>query len=105
MLVIRRDVRCVVCNTLQNRQVHHINSMSYFPEQVFIVENGTCLCKTCHTNLHTNFHRSYRVKTTRYDFENFLSLMEQMKAIFLLEKAKEDLKSLGIKGTLTLEEI
>ena len=75
VLVIRRDKVCQVCGSRQNRHAHHIESASYNKELRFVVDNGVCLCKNCHTQYHTNFNRSYRVKTTRYNFENFISLM------------------------------
>jgi len=80
--VIRRDKRCQICNSLQNRHAHHIDSGSYFPELRFKLENGICLCKGCHIQYHTNFNRSYRVKTTRYNLENFKALSKYMKELF-----------------------
>jgi 5-methylcytosine-specific restriction endonuclease McrA len=77
-LVIRRDKRCVVCNSLQNRQAHHKNSASYFPDDRFDPENGVCLCRKCHTDFHTNFKRSFREKCTKYDYDNFITLLENI---------------------------
>ena len=77
--VIRRDKACVVCGTRNNRQAHHLNSASYFEGERVDVENGVCLCKDCHTNFHTNFKRSFREKCTKYDFNNFLSLVTYIK--------------------------
>jgi len=77
-LVIRRDVRCVACGSIKNRHAHHKNSAIYFPEERFNVDNGVCLCSKCHTDFHTNFKRSYRVKATEYDFENFMTLIKNV---------------------------
>jgi len=84
--VIRRDKVCAICTSRKNRHAHHIDSASYFPELRFVVQNGVCLCKTCHRQYHTNFNRSYRVKTTRYNFENFVSLMTYAKETFKTEE-------------------
>ena len=48
----------------------------YFPSERFDVENGVCLCHDCHRQFHTNFKRSYRVKCTKNDFDNFCELMQ-----------------------------
>lgn len=79
--VIRRDTRCMVCDSLQDRHAHHLNSASYFPDERFNVSNGVCLCQGCHTQYHTNFNKSYRVKTTEDNFKNFLSFVGYLKSI------------------------
>jgi len=79
--VIRRDTRCLVCNTIKDRHAHHIDSASYFIDKRFDIDNGVCLCKNCHMQYHTNFNRSYRIKTTRYNFENFLVLVKYLKGL------------------------
>jgi len=78
--VIRRDKRCVVCNSIKGRVAHHINHASYFKEQRFDASNGVCLCSKCHIDFHTNFKRSTREKCTRYDFDNFMMLISHMKS-------------------------
>jgi len=80
--VIRRDVRCVVCDTLQNRHAHHINHATYFPEQRFDVENGVCLCADCHSHFHNDFRGTTRMKCTRYDYDNYISLTNYFKEKF-----------------------
>lgn len=79
--VIRRDKVCVVCDSRKNRHAHHINSASYFPLERYDIENGVCLCSGCHVQYHTNFNRSYRVKTDRYNFENFMSFIKYLKGV------------------------
>jgi len=77
--VIRRDSRCVICGSLQNRHAHHKNHATYFPELRFEVENGVCLCSGCHSQFHNNFKRSTRVKCTEYDFNNFVDISNYFK--------------------------
>lgn len=72
--VIRRDKRCVLCNTLEGREAHHINHATYFPDERFLLGNGVTLCKACHTQFHTNYKKSFREKCNRDDFMNFLVL-------------------------------
>ena len=72
--VIRRDKRCVVCGSIKDRQAHHLNSGSYFPDERYDVDNGVCLCKECHINFHNNFKNNYKEKCTKKDFCNFMDL-------------------------------
>jgi len=88
--VIRRDKRCVICGSIKNREAHHLNHASYFPDQRFDPDNGVCLCKECHTQFHCNFKRSFRQKCTKYDFENFKQLVSYLKRKFQQEESKNE---------------
>ena len=80
--VIRRDKRCVVCGSIKNRQAHHLNSGSYFPDERYDIKNGVCLCSECHMNFHNNFKNSYREKCTKKDFDNFMQLWHYFMKIY-----------------------
>ena len=80
--VIRRDKRCVICGSIKSRNAHHMDHATYFPDERFDVKNGVCLCRKCHTQFHTNFKRSFRQKCTKYDFKNFVCLVEYFKDTF-----------------------
>ena len=97
-LVIRRDKVCQVCGSREGRHAHHINSGQYFPLERYDVENGICLCTTCHIMYHTDFNRSYRVKTDRYNFENFMEVVKYLKEIGLMEAIRhlEEIRKLSI---------
>jgi len=79
--VIRKDKVCLVCESRKNRHAHHVNHSSYFPEQRFNVENGVVLCGKCHSQFHNNYKRSTREKCTRYDLNNFISLVTYLKGL------------------------
>lgn len=81
--VIRRDKRCVVCDSIQKRNAHHKNSGSYFPDERFDVDNGVTLCSSCHIKFHTDYKRSFREKCTQYDFNNFMSLVSYFKTLWV----------------------
>lgn len=83
--VIRRDKCCVICGTLKNREAHHMNHSTYFVDERFDVDNGITICKYCHMVFHTSFKRSYRTKCTKYDFGQFVELIDRMKP-FLSKK-------------------
>lgn len=76
--VIRRDGKCVLCNSIKNRNAHHIKDASYHPESRYDVENGVTLCRPCHTKFHCDFKRSFREKCTKDDWNNFVSLVNYL---------------------------
>jgi len=82
-IVIRRDKRCVACNSIKERQAHHINDATHHPDLRFDIDNGITMCKQCHTQFHTNFKKSFRAKCTKYDFDNFMALIKYFKEKFL----------------------
>jgi hypothetical protein len=47
---------------------HHINNYNDFKEQRTDINNGTCLCKNCHKEIHKQFGR----KTTEEHYQLFL---------------------------------
>jgi len=79
--VIRRDARCQVCDSLQNREAHHINHATYFPEQRFEITNGITLCATCHSHFHNNYKNSTKEKCTIKDYLNFKCLIDYLKGL------------------------
>jgi len=80
--VIRRDKVCQCCGSSKSRQAHHIEDGSHNPDLRFKVDNGITLCWACHSQLHTNYKKSYREKTTKSDLDNFLALTEHFKSVF-----------------------
>jgi len=82
--IIRRDTRCVICNSIKDRNAHHLNHSTYFIDERFDINNGVCLCRKCHTQFHTNFKRSYKTKCTKYDFENFKCLANYFADIYII---------------------
>lgn len=79
--VIRRDSRCVICNSLQKRNAHHIQDASHHTELRYDMDNGVTLCENCHKNFHTNFKTSYRQKCTKQDWNNFCNLVKYIKSL------------------------
>jgi len=79
--IIRRDKVCQICGSRQHRQAHHIEDGSHHKELRFIESNGVCLCKSCHTQFHTNFKNSFREKCTMKDWLNFNSLVAYLEKV------------------------
>ena len=81
--VIRRDKTCVICESRHRRSAHHIKDGSNHPEDRYDLDNGVTLCggKGCHTAFHTMFKSSFRKKTTKADWENFLDLVEYIRGL------------------------
>ena len=84
--VIRRDKVCQICGSMKNRQAHHMNHATYFPDQRFDPNNGICLCNECHKIFHTSFKRSYRKKCTKEDFRQFIELFMRAKSNSICDK-------------------
>jgi len=82
-LVVGRDKRCKICNSLQKRNAHHINHATFFPEMRFDIENGITLCSTCHSHFHNDFIGSTRKKCTRHDLNEYMRIAE-----YYLQKEK-----------------
>ena len=79
--VIRRDKRCVICDSLRYRQAHHLEDGSHNPDLRFVVSNGITLCRKCHTVFHTDYKKSFRYKTTKDDFDNFLRIVNYVRSL------------------------
>jgi hypothetical protein len=47
--VFERDNHtCVICNSTENIETHHIKSWHNFPELRYAIDNGVTLCRPCH---------------------------------------------------------
>lgn len=84
-IVIRRDKVCAICDSMQSRHAHHVESAVYNAELRYEPSNGICLCAACHTQYHNNFNKSTKVNTTRDNLDNFISLMQYAKNLFRKE--------------------
>ena len=55
LLVLERDgFRCVGCGSAGGGilHAHHILQLALYPDKAFDVDNGTTLCKACHSEIH-----------------------------------------------------
>ena len=76
-IVKRRDKRCIICGSLKNREVHHIESAQYNPELRFEPDNCVTMCRTCHqTMFHIAFKGGMRKKTNKKDLDNFIKIIK-----------------------------
>jgi len=52
-VLAKANFTCVKCNERGGKlHAHHKNGFNAFPEQRFDIDNGVCLCKSCHDNFH-----------------------------------------------------
>ena len=72
--VKRRDnYKCVCCGSIRKLVSHHLNGYHWFKEGRFDLNNGACLCHTCHKI----FHKIYGLKfNTAGQFNTFLEKKE-----------------------------
>lgn len=47
------DYACEICGSTKDIEAHHILMFKYFPEEVDNIRNGICVCKNCHTKIHS----------------------------------------------------
>ena len=79
-LVLKRDKKtCQVCGKKINLQVHHLFDRTHYPDKKFKVDNGITLCSKCHRVFHTEYKKHFKDKCTKYDFDNFLRIIEYVK--------------------------
>ena len=52
--VRNRDGVCVDCGADQNLHAHHIKLKSEFPELALDLDNGVCVCRSCHAKRHSD---------------------------------------------------
>jgi len=55
--IILRDKRCMVCGSLKDLEGHHLSPKSLFPERMYDIKNGICLCRICHKKTETYGNR------------------------------------------------
>ena len=83
--VIERDGCCVICNTKENLQAHHVKNGQHHPESRYDIDNGVTLCggsmESCHTQFHCNYKKGFRHKATKDDWDNFLYLVNYVKGL------------------------
>lgn len=86
--LIAASNECYVCGSKEHLHAHHIDSYSYFPDKRYKVDNGIILCSEHHKMYHTSYNRSYRVKTTRKNFNNYLELLTKQGELSGVELTK-----------------
>jgi hypothetical protein len=81
--VRRRDhFTCVICGRKGIAvNSHHLNAWASFPDERYDVDNGVCLCQTCHETFHGIYGKG---KNTVAQFKEFESIMSE-----LIKSAKE----------------
>lgn len=60
--------KCLICKSSRKLNAHHLDNWSDFPKKRFSIENGVCLCESCHRR----FHNEYGMNCTQQDFEEFI---------------------------------
>ena len=46
------DNRCNICGSTENLQAHHIMPKNLYPDHIYDLNNGLCLCRKCHYYYH-----------------------------------------------------
>lgn len=65
------DYKCDLCCSCDNLVAHHLNAYAKFEEVRYSIDNGVCLCRSCHST----FHGKYGTGTnTKEQYEEFKEL-------------------------------
>ena len=59
---------CLVCFSIDNLEVHHLNSFSIYKNKRTDINNGVPLCKRCHKEFHSMYGKEFVTKEDFYDF-------------------------------------
>jgi len=81
---------CEACGSTEKLHAHHILSKSKFPHLIHDINNGKCLCKSCHQALHNGvkFHSDELLETlTVNDEGNQQPSLQSRKVQRLLENS------------------
>ncbi len=69
-ILAKADFTCFKCNTRGGSlHAHHKNGFNSFPEQRLDVNNGVCLCETCHDEFHVQYGKG---NNTKEQFEEWI---------------------------------
>jgi hypothetical protein len=72
--IVRYDKQCDICDSEENLNAHHLKSATRFPEEMYDLMNGVCLCY----EHHKQFHRKYsKDKFTQWDYFKYKSEMSK----------------------------
>ena len=63
----RDNNTCQICSTKKDLTAHHLNTKT----RNYEIENGVCLCRTCHTRFHQSQNMSQKKYCTEQDFWTF----------------------------------
>ncbi len=74
---IRQQKCCAVCGTMKHREVHHLNDASNFPDERYDTNNAIVLCAKHHDMFHYKFKKNSRVKTTKKEYINFITIIKE----------------------------
>lgn len=71
-ILSKANFTCIKCSERGGQlHAHHLNGFNSFPDQRLNVDNGACLCETCHEK----FHEAYgKGDNTKEQFEEWLNL-------------------------------
>lgn len=71
-ILSKADFTCVKCSQRGGKlHAHHLNGFNLFPEQRFDLNNGACLCETCHSSFHEKYGKG---SNTEDQFNEWMTL-------------------------------
>lgn len=69
--ILKRDGKCVECNSTERLEADHIKPVSLYPELLLDLNNGRALCHTCHMVTDTYAGKANKLKKERVAISRF----------------------------------
>ena len=60
--VINRDGKCVICDSKQNLESHHLFKVNKYDDAYLDLNNGITLCQSCHEKYHDKYGLDCNIK-------------------------------------------
>ena len=68
-ILSKSSFTCVMCSQRGGSlHAHHLNGFNSFPEQRFNLDNGVCLCESCHDKFHEVYGKGDNTKDQFYEW-------------------------------------
>lgn len=89
----RDEFACILCDSTENIEAHHIERWVDSPRKRKFIGNGVTLCKKCHLAIHNNKREKPNLEKT---YELICKLKEYYKHVKGTKQRKEILEHLNI---------
>lgn len=58
--------KCDICGSSEELTAHHLYAKSFFQNLKYNIDNGVCLCQSCHTSFHQEYPDTATISPKKY---------------------------------------